>query len=254
MPWTTPPWIWPSTSIGLMMVPKSLTAVYFTTSMLPVSGSTSTSQTWQPFGIGRRRAVADVLDVERLRPVGRQLHAAGADLVGQLHDADRAVGAGDDELAVLELDVAGRGFERVRGDLLALLDHLGGGFDDRLAGIHHRARAAGAAAGDQLVAVALEEADLLERHAELLAQHLGERRGVALAVVERAGADGDAAVGVEADAAHLLVGGRGDFEIAADADAAHAAALLALALALVEALPVGASSACSQDAGKSPLS
>ena len=36
-----------------------------------------------------------------------------------------AVGAGDDELAVLELDVAGRGFERVRGDLLALLDHLG---------------------------------------------------------------------------------------------------------------------------------
>ena len=107
------------------------------------------------------------------------------------------------------------------------------------AGVHHRARAAGAAAGDQLVAVALQEADLLERHAELLAQHLRERRGVALAVVERAGADGDAAVGVERDAAHLLVGRRGDFEIAADADAAQLAALLALALALVEALPVG---------------
>ena len=41
------------------------------------------------------------------------------------------------------------------------------------------------------------------------------------------------------DAAHLLVGRRGHFEIAADADAAQLAALLALALALVEALPVG---------------
>ena len=50
MPCTTPPWVWPSTSIGLMMVPKSFTAVYFTTSMLPVSGSISTSQTWQPLG------------------------------------------------------------------------------------------------------------------------------------------------------------------------------------------------------------
>ena len=89
------------------------------------------------------------------------------------------------------------------------------------------------------IAVALQQPDALERHAELLAQHLRERRGVALAVIERAGEDGDAAVGVEADAAHLLVGGRGDFEIAADADAAQLAALLALALALGEALPVG---------------
>ena len=135
-----------------------------------------------------------------------------------------AVGAGDHEAAVVELDVAGRGFERVRGDLLALLDHLGGGFDDRHAGVHHRARAAGAAAGEQLIAVALQEPDALERNAELLAQHLRERRGVALAVIERAGDDGDGAVGLETDAAHLLVGGRGDFEIAADADAAQLAA------------------------------
>ena len=50
-----------------------------------------------------------------------------------------------------------------------------------------------------------------------LDQHLRERRRVALAVVERAGDDGDGAVGLEADAAHLLVGRRGDFEIVADA-------------------------------------
>ena len=47
------------------------------------------------------------------------------------------------------------------------------------------------------------ELDALERHAELLDQHLRERRGVALAVIERAGDDGDGAVVVEADAAHL---------------------------------------------------
>ena len=93
------------------------------------------------------------------------------------------------------------------GDLLALLDHLGGRFDDRGAAMHHRARAAGAAADDQLVAVALQQPDAVERDAELLAQHLRERRGVALAVIERAGDDGDVAVRLEADAAHLLGAG-----------------------------------------------
>src|SRR5229473_1028342 len=50
MPWTRPPCICPSTSIGLMTVPKSLTEECFTTSTTPVSGSISTSATWQPFG------------------------------------------------------------------------------------------------------------------------------------------------------------------------------------------------------------
>ena len=60
-----------------------------------------------------------------------------------------------------------------------------------------------------------------------------------LAVVERAGDDGDVAVAFEADAAHLLVRRRGDFQIAADAEPAQLAALLRLALALFEALHVG---------------
>ena len=50
MPWTMPPCAWPSTSSGLMTTPKSLTKVYLTTSTSPVSGSTSTSAIWQPFG------------------------------------------------------------------------------------------------------------------------------------------------------------------------------------------------------------
>ena len=73
----------------------------------------------------------------------------------------------------------------------------------------------------------------------LVGQHLGEGRPVALAVVERAGDDGDVAVGLEADAAHLLHRRRRDLEIVADADAAQLAARLALCLARGEARDVG---------------
>ena len=52
-------------------------------------------------------------------------------LLGQLHDADAAVGADDGEAAEPELDVGGRGLQRHAGDLLALVDHLVGGLDDR---------------------------------------------------------------------------------------------------------------------------
>ena len=62
---------------------------------------------------------------------------------------------------------------------------------------------------------------------------------MALAVVERAGDDGDVAVGFEADAAHFLGRRRGDLEIVADAQPAQLAARLALGLALLEARDVG---------------
>ncbi len=50
MPCATPPCTWPSTIIGLMIVPQSSTATYFTMSVLPVSVSTSTTQTCAPAG------------------------------------------------------------------------------------------------------------------------------------------------------------------------------------------------------------
>src|SRR5262249_57236124 len=84
-------------------------------------------------------------------------------------------------------------------------------------------------------AVVLQQADALERNAEPLAQHLRERRGVPLAIIERAGDDGDGAVGFETDAAHLLARRRRDFEKAAHAEPAHLAALAALAFAAPEA-------------------
>ena len=66
--------------------------------------------------------------------------------------------------------------------------------DDGRAARHDRLRAAGAAAGDQPVAVALHQADLVEGHAEAGAQHLREGRPVALAIVQRAGDDGDSTI------------------------------------------------------------
>src|SRR5271163_618308 len=127
----------------------------------------------------------------------------------------------------------------MRGDLPSLLDDLFAGADDGRIARHQRFRAAGAAAGDQLVAVALQQADALERHAELLVQYLGEWCPVALAVIERAGDDRDIAVGLEADAAHLIGWRRSHFEIVADATAAQQAALAAIFLADGKSLPIG---------------
>ena len=82
-----------------------------------------------------------------------------AQLVGQLEDADAAIGAGDDEAAVGELDVDHRRFHHVRGDLLALLDQLVAGLEEGLAADQRRLRAAGAAADLELVGIALQQAE-----------------------------------------------------------------------------------------------
>ncbi len=144
-----------------------------------------------------------------------------------------------DRSARAKLDVDGRRFQHVGGDLLALLDHLVAGLEEGLAGDQRRLRAAGAAADFELVGIALQQAEAGHRDAELAAQHLGERRGVALAVVERAAQHGDGAVGLEAHAAIFLGRRSGDLEVGADAAAAQLVLRAALGLALVEALPVG---------------
>ena len=95
---------------------------------------------------------------------------------------------------------------------------------DGRAAIHHGARPARAAACEQLVAVALEQPDLVERHAKPVGQHLGEGRGVALAVIQCPRRDRDAAIRIEADTAHLFVCRRRDLQIMADADATALAA------------------------------
>ena len=177
-------------------------------------------------------------------------HLAFAHALRQLHDADRAVGAGDGEAAVGEFDVAFGRFHQMRGRLLALCDHERGGLDDRLTGRGDRARAAGAVAEADEIAVVLLQRDLFEGHAELRGQHLRERRGVALAVVERAGGQLHRTVRLEGDLAEFAARRRGDFEIGADGDAAQLAALLAFLLALGEIGVVGNLQRLVEDAGE----
>jgi hypothetical protein len=49
-PCIAPPSTWPRAIVGLTTRPMSLTDEYATTRTSPVSGSTSTSQTWHAFG------------------------------------------------------------------------------------------------------------------------------------------------------------------------------------------------------------
>ena len=49
-PSASPPWIWPSTIIGLIRTPQSSTATSLRTFHSPVSASTSTTATYVPNG------------------------------------------------------------------------------------------------------------------------------------------------------------------------------------------------------------
>ena len=90
-------------------------------------------------------------------------------------------------------------FEQRRGELGHLRLHLAAGHVQR--GAADRLRAA-AERADPLFddgRVAVLDRDVLDRHAELIGQHLRERRLVALAVRRRAGRGRDAAVALDGD-------------------------------------------------------
>ena len=79
-----------------------------------------------------------------------------------------------------------RGFQEMRGDLLALDDDFVARLVERGAADHQRARAVSAHAELHLVGVAEDDVDVLERHAEPLGDDLSEGRLVSLAVIVRA--------------------------------------------------------------------
>jgi hypothetical protein len=85
------------------------------------------------------------------------------------------------------------------GDLLALLDDLVAGVDDRLAADRDRARAVGAHADRGLLGIAVDKLHILDRHAELLGDQLRERGLMALAMGMGAGQHLDHAGVAEAD-------------------------------------------------------
>ena len=97
---------------------------------------------------------------------------------------DRAVGAGDGEHAVVELDVGSADLQHVRGDHAALVDDLvAPRWCERRAAQLGRARAEGAAAVDHLVGVACTYAPRSGIEAEPVAHQLLVDGLVALAVV-----------------------------------------------------------------------
>src|SRR6185437_13695166 len=108
------------------------------------------------------------------------------------------------EAAILELDIAGGGFEHHRRHRLGLFDNGVGGAFERVAADMHAARTVSAAAHRNLVGVALNELDRLNRDAEPFVHYLRVDGLVTLTVRMRAGEDHERAAGVKADD-HALI-------------------------------------------------
>ena len=165
--------------------------------------------------VGRREGL-DRLQLLRLR-------------AGQFRDfliGNRAIRAGDADMAVGDFQIADRRFELVGGQFLQRGDER-----LRRARHHHRAdrnraRAAGAIAGRHAIGVALHDLDAIERHVEILRDDLRISGLVALAVGLGADIGSEIAVRAEFDRAFLALAPGGAFDIAGKADAADEAALL----------------------------
>ncbi len=200
---------------------------------------------------------------EVLRVVERGLVEAGLELVvrevvrhigSQRHLAEtlRPVGAGDAELAVLELDIGLGSFEEVGGDLSPLGDDLVHRLDDRRAADGERARPVGPHSVGDLGGIAVDNFDALHRDAEGIRDKLRECRLVPLAVAVRSGQHRDAAGRVNAHRRTLEEAGagaeraddrrRGDaarLDISGDPDPAQLAARHRLPAAALEAMVIG---------------
>ena len=115
MPCASPPWTWPSTSIGLMMMPQSSTETKRSSLTSPVSGKTSTTAMWVPNGkvssAGLKKSVVSRPGLDLVR----QIAAVG--LLGDLAEVDAPVRhALDPVLAVDDLDVLDGRLQHVGGD------------------------------------------------------------------------------------------------------------------------------------------
>src|SRR5690606_20706214 len=89
------------------------------------------------------------------------------------------------------------------GDLLALVDDLVGCARQGRTADRQRARTVGAHAHRHERRVAVDDLDILDRHAELVGDELGEGGLMPLSVAVRAGIDEDAAGRIEADLARF---------------------------------------------------
>jgi hypothetical protein len=103
------------------------------------------------------------------------------------------------ELASSEFDVLLAGLEQVAGDLFSLIDDFADRLGDGRAADRGRARPISAETKGTARGVAMHDLDETARHPEHIADDLSKHRLMALAVIMRAGEDGDVAGGIDAD-------------------------------------------------------
>ena len=141
----------------------------------------------------RHRGLEDVLDDEV---------AVGA--IGEVVPAEAGRRrAGDVEAAVVQHDVADVRLEAVRSPLPGGVDELGGRRGEGGAGELHRPRPDGQPAGGNGIGVAVDDLDLVDRHAGGVGHDHRPRRVVALPVRRRPAADQQATAVDELDCSEL---------------------------------------------------
>ena len=117
-PWAIPPWIWPSTIIGLSTVPASSTATCRRSTTLPVSVSTSTTATWAPKGnVGCRRLEVADRPIRGCAGSGRRGRPSRPTRLGEPATWKRAAPR-------VEHDVVDRGLEQVGHLVTGRIDQL----------------------------------------------------------------------------------------------------------------------------------
>ena len=201
----------------------------------------------------RLRLLGGDLGVEVLGDLAALLHLLGA--LGKLEQRDAAVGADHLEAAVLVGDVGFGGFQRGRGDGLALRQHGVDGLDDGAAGGDRRARGDRGKAGDLVGGIAVPVPDLLGRNAEPFGDHAREHRGVALAGGLHVEHEVEAVAAGKLQRRAFQRRAAGVLQHAGDAEPAQLAAPLRLLAALLEAVDVGELRApCRRSTGNSPES
>ena len=171
--------------------------------------------------LGDRR-LARVADHELGRRL-RRLVEGVAQRVGEHRDRAELDPAGRGALhlddAVHDLEVLGRGLQRVGRDPQRLLPHVARGQRDRRAA-HHRGP--GGERADRVrhpPGVAGHDLDVLERDPELVGHDLGERRLVTLALAGQAGGDLHLAGGLDVHVAALVGADAGALDVAGHPDA-----------------------------------
>ena len=206
MPCATPPCTCPSTISGLMMRPQSSATTKRSSAHLVRLGIDLDRRDVRRRGRGAEHRIVGLRRGEFLARLGRQPRHVGIDRARHVAEGHRAIRAGDRDASALGDEIGGRGLEQVRGGVEQLLAQALGGKPRGAARQHGAAARIGAGAARDRGAVALQHAHVLDAAAEMLGDHLRERRFQPLAVRRDAERRRDGAGRVDADGRRLGAG------------------------------------------------